>query len=426
MDSVNVWRRLGPGILLAATSIGASHLVLSPQAGALFGFDLLWLVLLVHLLKYPAFEAGPRYAAATGSSLLAGYARMPGPRGWALWLFLVSTVLQGIGVLAGVVSVSGAVLYAWTGGLDPVAYSLIVIVLVVGLLLCGGFAWLDNLNKLMMAALALATLLAFVPVFPGPAAWKHLVWPSLPAGSLVLVAAVLGWMPTGIDVSIWHSFWTLKKLERLGLRAGCAGEAALEQRCTQLGLALGDMRTGYGLSLATGVMFVIMGAVHLAGRGAELEGVGFVEALSSAYTKVLGRWMFHVFMVTAFCAMFSTSYTVIDGFSRSFAEVLAALFPARGGGRRRRLTYRGFVLVSSLLAGVTLAWIGNPVTVVTAVALLSLAVAPVLYALNLICIQRHIEEPRLQPARTTTLLGWLGVATMVLAVAATVYVKLLR
>jgi hypothetical protein len=303
---------------------------------------------------------------------------------------------------------------------------LVVIVLVVGLLFCGGFAWLDNLNKLMMAALALATLLAFVPVFPGPAAWKHLVWPSLPAGSLVLVAAVLGWMPTGIDVSIWHSFWTLKKLERLGLRAGCTGEAALEQRCTQLGLALGDMRTGYGLSLATGVMFVIMGAVHLAGRGAELEGVGFVEALSSAYTNVLGRWMFHVFMVTAFCAMFSTSYTVIDGFSRSFAEVLASLFPARAGGGRRRQTYRGFVLVSSLLAGVTLAWIGNPVTVVTAVALLSLAVAPVLYALNLICIQRHIEEPRLQPARITTLLGWLGVATMVLAVAATVYVKLLR
>jgi len=297
---------------------------------------------------------------------------------------------------------------------------------VVGLLFCGGFAWLDNLNKLMMAALALATLMAFVPVFPGPAAWKHLVWPSLPAGSLVLVAAVLGWMPTGIDVSIWHSFWTLKKLERLGLRAGCAGEAALEQRCAQLGLALGDMRTGYGLSLATGMMFVIMGAVHLAGRGAELEGVGFVEALSTAYTNVLGRWMFHVFMVTAFCAMFSTSYTVIDGFSRSFAEVLAALFPARAGGRRRRTTYRAFVLVSSALAAVTLAWIGNPVVVVTAVALLSLAVAPVLYALNLICIQRHIEEPRFQPARTTTLLGWLGVATMVLAVAATVYVKLLR
>ena len=76
----NIWKKLGPGILLAATSIGASHLVHAPRAGALFGFDLLWLVLAAHLFKYPAFEFGPRYAAATGEHLLDGYARVPGPR----------------------------------------------------------------------------------------------------------------------------------------------------------------------------------------------------------------------------------------------------------------------------------------------------------------------------------------------------------
>ena len=85
------YQRLGPGIMLAATSIGASHLVLSPRAGALFGFQLLWLVLATHLLKYPAFEFGPRYAAATGQSLLDGYARVPFPRGWILGLFLATT-----------------------------------------------------------------------------------------------------------------------------------------------------------------------------------------------------------------------------------------------------------------------------------------------------------------------------------------------
>ena len=93
MGRPNLWQRLGPGILLAATSIGASHLVLAPQAGARFGFELWWLVLLAHLVKYPAFEFGPRYAAATGQSLLSGYARMPGPRGCALWLFLSSAAL---------------------------------------------------------------------------------------------------------------------------------------------------------------------------------------------------------------------------------------------------------------------------------------------------------------------------------------------
>ena len=52
--------RLGPGFLLAAAAVGTSHLVMAPQAGALYGSALLWLVLASHLLKYPAFEFGPR------------------------------------------------------------------------------------------------------------------------------------------------------------------------------------------------------------------------------------------------------------------------------------------------------------------------------------------------------------------------------
>jgi Mn2+/Fe2+ NRAMP family transporter len=425
MIKINIWRRLGPGILLAATSIGASHLVLSPQAGALFGYQLLWLVLAAHLIKYPAFEFGPRYAAATGTSLLAGYTRLPGPKNWALWLFLASTVLQGIGVLAGVVSISGAVLTTWTGLLNAELFSVGVLALVVGMLFAGGFAWLDHLNKIMMAGLALATFLAFVPVFPSPADLSGLLVPCIPEGSLVLVAAILGWMPTGIDVSVWHSFWTLEKLKRLGLDPACEEGGSVDAQCEQLKLSLSDMRVGYGLSLATGIMFVTMGAVHLVGQGEALKGVGFIEALSSAYTNVLGRWMYHVFMLTALFAMFSTTYTVIDGFSRSFAEVLGGLRPAWATGKPRRRTYAGFVLVSALLAAVTLVSVGNPVRLVLVVALISLAVAPVLYALNLICVGRHISEPRLRPSRITVWLGWIGVAVMLLAVGVTVYVKLI-
>ena len=57
---VSFFGKLGPGLLLPATAIGASHLVMSPRAGSAFGFELLWLVLLTHLFKYHAFEFGPR------------------------------------------------------------------------------------------------------------------------------------------------------------------------------------------------------------------------------------------------------------------------------------------------------------------------------------------------------------------------------
>lgn len=422
---MNLWKRLGPGILLAATSVGASHLVLSPQAGALFGWQLLWLVLACHLVKYPAFECGPRYAAATGQNLLAGYARMGGPRGWALWLFLVSTVLQGIGVLAGVVSVSGSVLCSWTGLWNMEGFSLVVIAVVIALLFGGGFRWLDHINKLMMAILALATVLAFLPILPDvpvAEAVGGMVVPSIPAGSVVLVAALLGWMPTGIDVSIWHSFWTLEKLGSLGERQ--QGASAID-RLRQLRMSLVDLRVGYGLSLATGVMFVGLGAVHLAGRGAELQGVQFVQTLSSAYTVILGRWMYHVFMLTAFFAMFSTSYTVIDGFSRSFSEALAALWPRLAASVPRRRSYGGFVLFSGALACLSISVIGNPVTLVTVVALVSLAAAPVLYGLNLRCVQRDISDPALRPSRWVVGLGWVGILVMVVALAITFQVKVL-
>lgn len=69
-------RALGPGLLMAGAAVGTSHLVQSTRAGADFGFQLVVLVLLINALKYPFFEYGHRYAAATGENLLDGYLRM--------------------------------------------------------------------------------------------------------------------------------------------------------------------------------------------------------------------------------------------------------------------------------------------------------------------------------------------------------------
>lgn len=77
------WTAFGPGLLWAATAIGVSHLVQSTRAGALAGFGLAGVILLALILKYPFFEFGPRYAAATGTSLVEGYSRLGR---WALWL----------------------------------------------------------------------------------------------------------------------------------------------------------------------------------------------------------------------------------------------------------------------------------------------------------------------------------------------------
>jgi Mn2+/Fe2+ NRAMP family transporter len=69
----------GPGLLFAGAAVGVSHLVQSTRAGADFGFGLIWALFLVHLFKYPFFQFGPRYAAATGETLLDGYRKLGKP-----------------------------------------------------------------------------------------------------------------------------------------------------------------------------------------------------------------------------------------------------------------------------------------------------------------------------------------------------------
>src|SRR5690242_14838393 len=66
-------RALGPGLLFAGAALGMSHLVQSSRAAAGFGLVIAPLLLLVSAIKYPSFSCAPRYAAATGTSLLEGY-----------------------------------------------------------------------------------------------------------------------------------------------------------------------------------------------------------------------------------------------------------------------------------------------------------------------------------------------------------------
>ena len=92
------WSSFGPGLLWAAAAIGVSHLVQSTRAGAVAGFGLAGVILLALIIKYPFFEYGPRYAAATGTSLVEGYLKIGK---WALWLYFVITLAMSVIIQVG-------------------------------------------------------------------------------------------------------------------------------------------------------------------------------------------------------------------------------------------------------------------------------------------------------------------------------------
>ena len=108
------WRSFGPGLLWAAAAIGVSHLVQSTRAGAAAGFSLAWIVAAALLLKYPFFEFGPRYAAATGESLVEGYRRLGR---WAVWLYLAITLSTAL-IIQVAVAIFTAFLFAHVLGVQ--------------------------------------------------------------------------------------------------------------------------------------------------------------------------------------------------------------------------------------------------------------------------------------------------------------------
>ncbi len=101
--SVSLLKSLGPGIMMASAAVGGSHLVSSTQAGAIYGWQLAALILLVNLFKYPFFRAGVQYTMATNQSLVQGYCQMG--IGY-LWLFNVLNFISSFVNVAAFIEVN--------------------------------------------------------------------------------------------------------------------------------------------------------------------------------------------------------------------------------------------------------------------------------------------------------------------------------
>jgi Mn2+/Fe2+ NRAMP family transporter len=417
---IRFFRMLGPGILVAATAIGASHIVMSPVAGARFGFELLWVVVFAHVLKYHGFEFAPRFTMARGESLLEGYARVPGPKKWPLYLFLLGTVLQGVAVLSGVVSVAAAVAYAAIGTLSLPAWSVVLATVIVVLLWMGKYAGLDFLNKIMMLVLILGALIAFVAAPPPPSAFPHLFIPIIPLGSIFLLAALLGWMPTGLDVAIWHSLWAMEKQKTW---KSLAGGAPTELRRRMFRTALADMKVGYVVSLVLGIVFLCLGAVLLQPRGLVPQGPAVAQTLSEIFTTILGAWMYPVFITAAFFAMFTTAYNCMDGFPRAFAETIRLLLPKRDSEPFKTKAYWGFLFAIYLLAIGYMTILPEPVLLVTTAGALSLLFAPVYYALNYYCVTRLIDDEEYRPTTFARVVAMAGIVFVTLGACLFLYTE---
>ncbi|SHO54891.1 NRAMP family divalent metal transporter [Vibrio quintilis] len=300
-------KSLGPGIMMAAAAVGGSHLVASTKAGAIYGWQLAVLILLVNLFKYPFFRAGIQYTMGTGECLVHGYARLGR---FYLWVFMILTVVSSVINTAALTLFSASLLgYFIPFDLSGTILSVIVVVTCLVILLAGHYKALDTMSKMIMTVLTIATLMAVIIAFGHPAetvsqAPAPSPWTLAAIGFLVVT---MGWMPAPIEISSITSVW---------LKNQCQRQAVTPKS------ALFDFNVGYIGTAILAIVFLALGALLLNGTGVELSksGIGFTHQLVGMYAATIGEWSRYLIAIVAFFCIFGSTITVIDGYSRVIAE----------------------------------------------------------------------------------------------------------
>ena len=308
-------KALGPGILMASAAVGGSHIVSSAQAGAMYGWSLLLLVILTNLFKYPFFRFGAEYTLETGKNLVEGYVE----KGKVyLGIFFILNVFSAlvntaaVGILCAAIVASA---FPNALGLSITQWSLILIVIIWAMLLFGGYKFLDGLAKWIMSALTLATVLAvIVAIIEHPEYGADFVektpWQMT---ALPFIVSLMGWMPAPIEISAINSLWTAEK--------GKTVDISIKD-------GLFDFNVGFIGTAILAVFFVAMGALiqYPTGQEVQAAGAAYIQQFVGMYASVLGDWSRFLITFIAFLCIFGTVITVIDGYSRVNAESLRLLF----------------------------------------------------------------------------------------------------
>ncbi len=371
----NLWKLMGPGLLYAGAAVGVSHLVQSTRAGALYGFTLIGVIVLVNALKYPFFEFATRYATATKHNLITGYSRIGS---WAVWMFALLTILTMFAIQAAVTIVTaGLTAHIFDLNISPLWLSMIILVLTYALLLAGRFAALDNSIKIVILLLSLSTLIAVFSVIGKTGSHDFTANFSLSNhADLVFLIAFAGWMPAPLDVSVWQSLWTVEKNRSL--------KCTLNMKQSML-----DFRIGYFGTALLAMGFLALGALVMYGSGEELagSGVAFSGQLIRMYTTAIGPWAYWVIAIAALTTMISTTLTCMDAYPRVMTPLTIRLIPKARRWNKNNQLYIIWGLV--VIIGACIVLSGQSMQkMVDLATTLSFITAPLLAILNHLAVTR--------------------------------------
>ena len=298
---------LGPSILWASAAIGVSHIVQSTRAGATYGYSLILIVILANVLKYPFFEFATRYTIVKNETVLDGYRRIGK---WAIYLYTALTISTMFTIQAGVTLVTAAIFENWLDinlGLFLSSFIILLISIIIIQLVRNNF--FVNFIKILIFILIISTIASTILTtnvsvdissdFSPPEIFSYI--------GITFVIALIGWMPSPIDLSAWSSVWIMEKR---------ANNSKFDIKDNSF-----DFNFSYLITTVLAVIFLILGANVFYGSGVEFaaSASSFVGQLAELYSS-LGEGARNLILLSAFCAMFSTTITCLDAFPKVLSK----------------------------------------------------------------------------------------------------------
>jgi Mn2+/Fe2+ NRAMP family transporter len=345
---VGLWAVLGPGLLVAATGIGAGDLATASFTGSILGTAILWAAVVGAFLKYVVTEGLARWQLATGDTLLEGVVRRIGrPVGW---LFLPYLVIWSFFVASALMSACGVTLHAMIPLFDDpvhgkVVFGALASLVGLGLVLLGGYALFDKVMRLCIGVMFVTVIVTAALLWPGTGqVLKGLVVPAIPdAGGQGLgwTVALMGGIGGTLTV-LCYGYW-IREEGRTG--------ADFLKTCRI------DLAAGYVITALFGVAMVIIGStIEIEGRGATL-----LVRLSDQLVEPLGQAGKWLFLVGAAGAVFSSLLGVWQAVPYLFADTLGLL---REDGKARAdaaidtrsPAYRGYLFALAIVPMAGLFW----------------------------------------------------------------------
>ncbi|WP_372861946.1 NRAMP family divalent metal transporter [Pseudoalteromonas sp.] len=384
---------LGPGILMATAAIGGSHLVASTQAGALFGWQLFWLIVVVNVLKYPFFRFGMEYTLATKNSLVEGY-KNQGP-GY-FYSFIALNIIAAVVNTAGVLLLTASLLhYALPISIPVTLLCWLILAVCLIILLLGHFKALDNVAKAIMGLLIIATITALViAINNGPVAPVNYVGPSpYELAMLGFMVALMGWMPAPIEISALSSLWLKEKQA---------------QQSVTKSQGLFDFNLGYWLTAGLALVFFSLGALVQYGQSSNIElgGVAFAKQLIDMYALTIGEWARPLVSAIAFLCMFGTTLTVLDGYARTLNESHKLL-----GFKQSKHSLNIWLILQALAGMAVILFFKSALgPMLTFAMTLAFVTTPVFAWLNFSLVR---SEPAIKHSLLLRSLTWLGLVYLV-------------